>query len=86
MALDNLKVKKFFKDAWDILVFVAYIKIYIIILTTFGVVLALALYILDQAGQDITLLGNSIQIALWFSFFWVGVVMIDKFLEFRKKE
>jgi len=41
-------------------------------------VLVLSIYILEQAGKDITIIGNAAKYAGYVGIFWVFIIMFDK--------
>jgi len=82
-------LKEVAKSVWGVIVLFAYIKFYLLCIV--GVLLSFicSIYILNEAGHDITQLAKS---AKWIGYFGVGyiaIIMADKLkdvLPLRKQE
>jgi hypothetical protein len=72
------KVKEFFSNAWDLLVFIAYLKFYIMCLCGFLITLVLAAFVISEAGGDVGELAPAIKWAGYIGVFYVAIIMIDK--------
>lgn len=81
----NVNIKKWFSIFWEVVVVIAYIKFYLMCLVTFTLVLVLSIFVISEAGGDVTRLGDASRYAVLIAFFWVVIITIDKFNNFRKE-
>lgn len=79
----NKKLKSFLIGTWEVLVIVVYVNFYIMCLTSFIITIALAMYILNEAGADITGLGYAMKFIGYLGVFYIAVIMVDKIFKMK---
>ena len=89
--LKKLKEKQFWKNVsytmWQFIVVLAYAKFYLLCLTTLGLVLIIAIFVLETHGADVSLLSASVKPAMFSGISFVIIILLDKIFgenRFRK--
>ena len=79
--MNKTGLKRFGKVCWEFLTFIAYLKFYLFCLMTGALVLVLSIFVLSEHGGEYESIAKVALLAIYWMSFWVGIIMIDKFIK-----